>query len=71
MKYYSMPNKDYSPSVAFRIPQGLVDFMDWDIETNRDHKSRTEYIITALREYEEKRAALKGKTGGGGAHLPE
>ena len=63
--------KEYSPTVAFRIPKGLMEFMDWDLETHCDHKSRTEYLVTALREYEEKRAIkFKQQTGGGGRQIP-
>ena len=58
-----------NPTVAFRIPLGLIDFMDWDIETHGEHRNRTEYIVVALREYEEKRAMLKGAPGGGVAPL--
>ena len=58
--------REYSPTVAFRIPKGLMEFMDWDLETHQDHKSRTEYLVTALREYEEKRKLqFKQQTGGG------
>jgi len=51
--------KDYTKTIALRIPDGLLDFMDHDIETYRDHRNRSEYIVAALREYESRRAELK------------
>ncbi len=59
-----------NPTVAFRIPIGLIRYMDGDIAENNDHRNRTEYIVTALREYEERREMLiRGRktTNGGGA----
>lgn len=68
MRYGGMA--DYPPTIAFRIPEGLVKYMDRDIMDNKEHKNRTEYIVTALREYEERRELLKKANGGGGKQFP-
>lgn len=53
-----MRTKDNTIIVGVRIPEGLIRFMDQDIGENRDLRSRSEYIIVALREYEERRTEL-------------
>lgn len=45
--------------INFKCPEGLIQFMDYDIDKYKEHRNRSEYIVTALREYEARRADLK------------
>jgi metal-responsive CopG/Arc/MetJ family transcriptional regulator len=44
-----------SEQLSIKIPKGLIRFMDIDIAENKDLRNRSEYIIAAIRAYEEYR----------------
>ena len=53
-----MERKDRSSVVSIRIPDGLLSKIEKDIEENGDFTSRADYILSALRHYEEYRTNL-------------
>lgn len=50
---------------ALRVPVGIVELIDSDITTNREHSNRSEWILCAIHMYLEAR-----KLRGGGAQAP-
>jgi hypothetical protein len=50
-----MVNKDRSDHVGFKIPQSLNEMIEKDIEINKDYRSKSEWIIAAIREFEKQR----------------
>ena len=56
-----MDRKDRSIVVSIRIPEGLERRIEADVEQNGDHASRADWIIAAIRAYEEQRAELLSK----------
>lgn len=57
------PNSQY---VGVRVPLGLIEMIDRDIEDNGEHATRTQWIIDALRAY----ADMRGLRRGGGGLTP-
>ena len=56
-----MERKDRSVVVSIRIPEGLAHRIEMDVEQNGDHASRADWIIAAIRAYEEHRTELLSK----------
>ncbi len=42
---------------TIRLPKGIIEFIESDIEENQLHRDRTNWIQTACNEYREKRLA--------------
>ncbi|MFT0899785.1 hypothetical protein [Candidatus Methanoprimaticola sp. MG2] len=53
-----MERKDRSTIVSIRVPDGLLEKIEKDIETSGDFTSRADYILSALRFYEEHRTKV-------------
>lgn len=53
-----MERKDRSTVVSIRIPDGLLERIEKDIEENGDFTSRADYILSALRQYEDYRTKI-------------
>ena len=53
-----MERKSRSLVVSIRVPEGLLERVEKDVEENGDHASRADWIIAAMREYEKQRAKL-------------
>lgn len=53
-----MERRDRSTVVSLRIPDGLLEKIEKDIEENGDFTSRADYILSALRFYEDYRTKL-------------
>lgn len=53
-----MERKSRSLVVSIRVPEGLLERVERDVEENGDHASRADWIIAAMREYEKQRATL-------------
>lgn len=51
---------------ALRVPVGIVEMIDSDITTNREHSNRSEWILCAIHMYLDARKLR----GGGGAQAP-
>ena len=45
-----MVRKDRTTFVGFRIPDGLLEKIDEDVENSKEFSSRTDYIICSIRE---------------------
>ena len=52
---------DEKDHINIRVPIGLILFMEKDIEENQEHRNKSEYIIAAMRFYEEHRTELLRK----------
>ncbi|MDR0522806.1 MAG: ribbon-helix-helix domain-containing protein [Candidatus Methanoplasma sp.] len=55
--------------MSVKIPYGLIDAIEKDIDATSEHRSRSEYIVAAVRYYVEHRKNMISKdreqTGGG------
>jgi len=54
-----MERRDRSTIVSIRIPDGLLEKIESDIEDSGDFTSRADYILSAIRHYEAYRVQLK------------
>jgi len=45
--------------LSLKIPKGLIEKIDKDIEETRDFRNRSEYIVAALRHYQEHRTKIR------------
>lgn len=53
-----MDRKERTTATSIKIPDGLLSRIDEDVETSGDFTSRTDYIIAAIRYYEDYRTKL-------------
>ena len=53
-----MNRKDRTVPTSIKIPEGLLSRIDMDVESSGDFTSRTDYIVSALRFYEEHRTKV-------------
>lgn len=53
-----MDRKDRTIATSIKIPEGLLSKIDRDVEISGDFTSRTDYIVSALRFYEEHRTKV-------------
>ena len=53
-----MERKERTGMISLRVPEGLLKRIENDVETNGDHASRADWIIAAIREYEQQRTKL-------------
>ena len=47
---------------SVRVPSGLREFIEWDVEENREHATRNEWIVRAIEHYKEYRLDQITKT---------
>lgn len=47
--------KQTTEQYSIRIPAGLKEFIEWDVEENKEHITRNEWIIRAVEHYKEYR----------------
>ena len=59
-----MSNDKKTMNYTFRIPAGLIDAIDKDVEESDMYLNRTQWIIAAIREY--LRVRTQDRVGGGG-----
>lgn len=52
-----MPRKDRSAYVGLRIPDGLLEKIDVDVEKSGEFSSRSDYILCAIREFMYRRSS--------------
>lgn len=48
-----------SVQISIRFPSGVLDRIDYDIDTYREHVTRTEFIIDAVKNYLDYRIKMK------------
>ena len=53
-----MDRKDRTTATSIKIPDGLLSKIDQDVNTSGDFSSRTDWILAAIRMYEEHRVKL-------------
>ena len=46
-----MERKERTNMISLRVPAGLLERIEADVEQNGDHASRTDWIIAAIRAY--------------------
>lgn len=56
-----MERKERTNMISLRVPAGLLERIEADVEQNGDHASRADWIIAAIRAYEEQRTELLSK----------
>ena len=61
-----MAKNDISEPIAIRMPKGLLQFIDGDIETTMLHSNRTDWIVSACMAYRHTRLEELRLTEGGG-----
>lgn len=44
--------------ISLRVPDGLLERIERDVENNGDHASRADWIVAAIREYEQQRTRI-------------
>lgn len=54
-----MPEKNLITSI--KIPPGLLNLIDTDLETNQDFRNRSEWIVAAIRQYLDYRTEIIAK----------
>ena len=54
-----MQRKSQTIFVGLRIPEGLLKKIDEDIEKSAEFASRSDYLITAIRFYQEERRKIQ------------
>jgi len=53
-----MKRLDRTKSTSIKIPEGLLSRIEEDVSISGDFSSRNDYIVTALREFEERRSKI-------------
>lgn len=54
--------KQTTEQLSIRIPAGLREFIEWDVEENKEHITRNEWMIRAVEHYKEYRLEQIMKT---------
>lgn len=49
-----MVRKDRSVTIGLRIPEGIVNKIDYKVESTGEYSSRSDFILCAIRNYLEK-----------------
>jgi Arc/MetJ-type ribon-helix-helix transcriptional regulator len=66
-----MERKVRSTIITVRIPNGLLERIDEDVNRSNEFSSRADYILDALRKYEEHRTKLLAERATAKATQPE
>ena len=53
-----MDRKNRTVATSVKIPENLLRFIDADVENNGDFANRTDWIVSAIRSYENYRTEL-------------
>jgi len=54
-------NRNAPVLTGVKIPEGLIEFMKKDIEESKEFRNQSEYLVAALRFYEDHRTQIKAE----------